>query len=187
MEFNAMEENWQAHNNSHDPPVPREYPSELQHMEQMSKRNYSCDIKQPQTTFSSQLNNEKHSVLGGRWLWKHCQGPLTLTGCFGKASGKLSQSDCTRAVTGANKTGFTAQNNFPNVTFSPSHSTLWWVMDPSPFSWEQQSSPPFGSPAAPADSPARLPGQGTQRRQSGGTAPYAHLARQLQPCFQLHC
>lgn len=111
---------------------------------------------------------------------------LTLTACFGKASGKLSQSDCAQVVTGANKTGFT-QHNFPNAKFSPIHSTLWWVMDPSPFSWEQQSLHPFGSPSAAADSSTRLPGQGTQRRQSRGPAPYAHLAWQLQLCIQLHC
>lgn len=157
--------------------------------EQMTKRNYSCDIK----TTTGHLQLTTHHWVRNTQLWvagdfhSTAACPLTLTGCFGKAGGKLSQSDWARAVTGANKTGFTALHNFPNATFSSSHSTLWWVMDLSPFSWEQQSSPPFGSSSAPADSPTRLPGQGTQRRQSRGTAPYAHLAWQLQLCFQLHC
>lgn len=150
-------------------------------MEQMIKSSYSCDIKQLQATFSSQLNKEKHSVMGGRWLSQHCHVTDQLLW-----EGQREALPAW-AATGAHKTGFTAQHNFPNATFSPRHSTLWWVTDPSPFSWEQQSSPPFGSPSAAADSSARLPGQGTQRRQSRGTAPYAHLARQLQLCFQLHC
>lgn len=185
MEFNGMGWNWQAHNNSHHPPVPRENPSELQQWSKWSKAPIPVTSEQLQATFSSQLSNEKHSVMGGRWLSQHCHVSLTVTGCFGKPLEALPL-DCSWAVTGTKKTGC-GLGFQPNTIFQKPHShpatqpcgELWTLL-PS-----LENNNPL--PSEPADSSARLPGQGTQQRQPRGTAPYAHLAQQLQLCFQLHC
>lgn len=65
MESNGMGRNWQAHNNSHHPPVPRENRSELQHMEQMVKSTYSCDIRT--TTGHLQLTTQSWETLSYGW------------------------------------------------------------------------------------------------------------------------
>lgn len=88
MEFNAKGENWQAHNNSHDQ---SHGSTQLNTGSKWSKGATPVTSKQLQATFSSQLNKEKHSVMGGRWLSQRCH--VTLTSCFGKASGKLSQPE----------------------------------------------------------------------------------------------
>lgn len=59
--------------------------------------------KQHQLTAHNWVRNTQVWVAGDFHSTATC--PLTPTGCFGKASGKLSQSDCAQAVTGADKTG----------------------------------------------------------------------------------
>lgn len=68
-----MGENWQAHNNSHDPPVPQKYLSELQHgvNDQKELLLWHQNNYRPPSAHNSSLS-EKHSVMGGRWLPQHC-------------------------------------------------------------------------------------------------------------------
>lgn len=97
--------------------------------------------KQPRGTFITQLNNEKHPVIGGRWLSHHCRMSSQLwTDTFGRWGGKLAFSPGLHAGHRRFKRDwFYSLPRFPKCLILTSHSPPCWVKDHSPFSWETRA------------------------------------------------